>query len=67
MVKYTHPGDPASVRDSYRTYMVALKRRWIGHGRGHRCLRGLMKYRSYIEEYLAAKRLCFSRSAELKP
>lgn len=54
---WLHPHPSAEhVRDMYRTHLVELKRKWMGMGRGHRCLRGLIHYRAMIDTYLAAKR-----------
>lgn len=66
MVSYTHPGEPKHVMAAYRTFLLSLKRRWMGNGRGHRCLRGHMKHRAYIEEYLAAKRLALNASPAIR-
>jgi hypothetical protein len=57
MKPYDHPGNPDTVMHAYRRFLLALKSKWMGHGRGHRCLRAHLHYRAYIETYLAAKRL----------
>ena len=64
VAEYTHPGRPETVMRAYRQFLIALKARWMGHGRGHRALRAHMHYRPYVDEYLAAKRLCFANDAE---
>jgi hypothetical protein len=60
---YTHPNpDPAHVMRSYRKYLIGQKRIWMSQNRtAKRCLRGLIRYRAYIDEYLAAKRLMIER------
>ena len=59
MAEYTHPHpNPAHVMRVYRRYLVGQKRVWMAQGkRGHRCLRGLIHYGGFVEQYLAAKRL----------
>lgn len=57
---YNHPHpQPAHVMRSYRKFLVGQKRVWMASGKaGNRCLRGLIHYRGYVDQYLAAKRLC---------
>lgn len=51
---YTHPHpDPEHVMRHYRKFLLGFKR-----VKGS--ARGLVHYRSYIQEYLAAKRLVLS-------
>lgn len=58
MTVYTHPqSEPIRLARYYRQYLMGQKGRWMAAGMGHRCLRALIKYRAYIEEYVAAKRL----------
>lgn len=52
---YSHPGQPLAVMVAYRRFLLGRKAQWMGQGKGHRCLRAHMKYRAYIDEYLAAK------------
>jgi len=62
---YTHPQpDPARLMRYYRCFLVSLKKKWMGHGMGHRCLRAHMHYRGYIDQYLAAKSLASSGGNE---
>lgn len=49
---------------SYRRYLIGQKRVWMGGGKGHRCLRGLVKYRALVDEYLAAKQVTVRASLE---
>jgi len=58
---YTHPGNPEHVMRSYRHFLMELKKKWRGHGMGHRCLRAHMKYKEYVHEYLAAKRIVIAK------
>jgi hypothetical protein len=61
MDKYTHPQpDPLYLARTYRGWLMGRKRMWMGHGKGHRCLRGLIYYRAYVGQYLAGKRASFS-------
>lgn len=55
--EYAHPHPDASyIMRTYRKYMVEQKLKWMAGGKGSGCLRGLVKYRALVEEYLAAKR-----------
>ncbi len=67
MRQYTHPQrDPIRLARYYRRFLIkGLKPLWMGHGRGHRCLRAHMKYLEYIDQYLAGKALFFSVRASL--
>lgn len=61
MRAYTHPQpEPIRLARYYRRFLMGRKNLWMGNGRGHRCLRGHMHYRAYIEEYLAAKAAAFA-------
>jgi hypothetical protein len=60
MKLFTHPSDdPVHIIRRYRQYLIGQKRVWMAQGMGSRCLRGLIHYRDFIDEYLAAKRLIF--------
>ncbi len=60
---YAHPHpDPLHVIRSYRKYLIGQKRVWMSQNpRAKRCLRGLIHYRAYLDEYLAGKRLVMTR------
>jgi hypothetical protein len=60
--QYTHPQpDPLRLARYYRRFLIkGLKPLWMGHGRGHRCLRAHMKYLDYIDQYLAGKAAAFA-------
>jgi hypothetical protein len=51
----------------YRAYLIGQKRVWMAGGAGHRCLRGLIRYRPLVEEYLAAKRYALKIAALGQP
>ena len=59
----THPHpDPAHIMLRYRGYLTGQKRVWMApNPRAKRCLRGLIRYREYVSEYLASKRLVVAR------
>jgi hypothetical protein len=66
MRAYTHPQpDPLRLMRYYRQFLVARKRLWMGRGAGHRCLRAHMKYLVYVDQYLAAKALCFRVATDI--
>lgn len=48
--QYSHPGDPRTVMQRYRQYLLNRKR-------VDGTARGLIHYRPILQEYLAAKRV----------
>lgn len=61
VAEYTHPGNPNTVMRAYRKFVLARKLQWMAHSGGkpvqrRMAVRAHMKYRDYIEQYLAAKK-----------
>lgn len=54
MKPYTHPGDPRTVMQRYRQFILNRKRK-------DGTARGLIHYRRILDEYLAAKRVVIGR------
>lgn len=65
MRSYTHPQpDPLRLARYYRQFLLGRKRLWMSHGRGNRCLRALLHYRAWVNEYLAGKATHFSGGSD---
>lgn len=52
-----HMGDPRTVMIQYRQYLLSRKKRWSS-------ARSLIKYKSFIQSYLWAKRLVIASSRD---
>lgn len=63
MKPYTHPGNPRTVMQRYRAYILNTKRvaneNRVSQGKpiAKRAARALVHYRGYLDQYLAAKRI----------